>query len=438
MTIYDIIEKKKRRKILTREEIRFLVQGYTDGAVPDYQMSAFFMAVCFAGMTEEETFALTQSMRDSGNTLDLSEFPLSADKHSSGGVGDTTTLVLVPLLACLGMTAAKLSGRGLGHTGGTLDKLESIDGVKTNLSDEKFREILRTAGCCICSQTQELVPADKKMYALRDVTATVDSIPLIASSIMSKKLAGGAQHLLLDVKCGSGAFMKKKEDALRLAQIMVRIGKKAGRDVCAFVTDMSRPLNRYVGNAPEILGALEVMDGKPSRLADEVKLFARTLAARAGIADAARKTETLLQNGEVKKRFAEMISLQGGNADLIYRPEQIPIGQPYPVIAAHTGYLSRIDTESVGKAAALLGGGRQKITDEIDRSVGLKMEADINDHVKKGDRIATIYHRNKNLREAEELLQSALHFSARPTEIPPLFYAYVDETGVSACDVPTF
>ena len=431
MTVYDIIEKKKRRQILTREEIRFLVKGYTDGSVPDYQMSAFFMAVCFAGMTEEETFALTQCMKDSGKTLDLSEFPLVADNQSSGGVGDTTTLVLAPLLACLGFTAAKLSGRGLGHTGGTLDKLESIRGVQTNLSDERFRKILRDAGCCICAQTQELVPADKKMYALRDVTATVDSIPLIAASIMSKKLAGGANYLLLDVKCGSGAFMKTKKDALKLAQIMVNIGNKAGKDVCAFVTDMSQPLSRYVGNAPEILGALEVMDGKPSRLADEVKLFALTLAMRANVADAEQKIETLLKNGEVKKRFAQMIALQGGDADLVFHPERIEIGIPQPVYATRSGYLSRIDTETVGKVAALLGGGRQKIEDEIDPSVGLKMEVEQNDFVQKGERIATIYHRNKNLSEAEILLSNAFHFSARPTKPLPLFYAFVDENGVS-------
>lgn len=429
MTVCDIIEKKRYGKELTAEEIDFFINGYTKGTIPDYQMSALLMAICCNGMNENETFALTNCMLHSGDIMDMSKVGgIVVDKHSTGGVGDTTTLALAPLLACCGVKVAKMSGRGLGFTGGTIDKLESIPDFNTALSEEKFLEVVKKVGCCVIGQTENLAPADKKLYALRDVTATIDSIPLICGSIMSKKLASGADVVLLDVKYGTGAFMKTKERALELAEIMVKIGNRAGKKFAALVTDMSQPLADKVGNSLEIIGAIEVMKGKRNRLHDEMTEVATRLLVLTGKYDekSARKTvETVLTDGSALAKFKEMVAAQGGNTVFIDHPEKFEIGQTRDVLAEKDGYVSSMKTEELGKAVTLLGGGRMVKGEKIDHSVGFEMRAALGDYVKKGEPLVTVYHQNKNVEVVCDLISASIEIGQNKPEPRKIAYAFV-------------
>lgn len=413
--MYTIISKKKRGEALTKDEIKRLVREYTDGNIPDYQMSAFLMAVCFNGMSENETASLTLEMANSGDTVDLSVLgTLSADKHSTGGVGDKTTLVVMPLAACLGCKIAKMSGRGLGHTGGTVDKLESIEGYKTSLDPDEFINQAQEVGIAVIGQSANLAPADKKIYALRDVTATVDSIPLIASSIMSKKLAAGSKNIVLDVKYGSGAFMKTAEDAQRLAQCMVQIGKANGRNTRALITNMDVPLGKNIGNSLEVIESIEILKNKgDSELRCLCVELAANMASMALGKDAGEMkilAEKMLSDGTAFKKFREWIKAQGGNAEWIDNPDLFPRTKYEKVITAQKdGYITHIDTEKTGVACVKLGGGRQKKEDLIDFSAGIIMNKKTGDFVRKGEKIAMLYTNTESLlSEAAECFESAI------------------------------
>lgn len=413
--MYTIISKKKRGEALTKDEIKRLVREYTDGNIPDYQMSAFLMAVCFNGMSENETASLTLEMANSGDTVDLSVLgTLSADKHSTGGVGDKTTLVVMPLAACLGCKIAKMSGRGLGHTGGTVDKLESIEGYKTSLDPDEFINQAQEVGIAVVGQSANLAPADKKIYALRDVTATVDSIPLIASSIMSKKLAAGSKNIVLDVKYGSGAFMKTAEDAQRLAQCMVQIGKANGRNTRALITNMDVPLGKNIGNSLEVIESIEILKNKgDSELRCLCVELAANMASMALGKDAGEMkilAEKMLSDGTAFKKFREWIRAQGGNAEWIDNPDLFPRAKYEKVITAQKdGYITHIDTEKTGVACVKLGGGRQKKEDLIDFSAGIIMNKKTGDFVRKGEKIAMLYTNTESLlSEAAECFESAI------------------------------
>lgn len=430
MTAIDIIEKKRYGNELSDTEIAFIVDGFTKGRIPDYQMSAWLMAVCCNGMTENETFALTDCMLRSGDIMDMSRIEgIIADKHSTGGVGDTTTLVLAPLLACAGVKVAKMSGRGLGFTGGTIDKLESIPGFDTALSEQKFFDAVNKVGCCIIGQTENLAPADKKLYALRDVTATVDSIPLICGSIMSKKLASGAGVVLLDVKYGAGAFMKSKENAVKLAELMVKVGTKAGKKFAALVTDMSQPLASKVGNSLEIIGAIEVMKGKRNRLYEEICLVAEKLLVLTGkyTSNGAQKIiEDVLTSGKALVKFKEMVAAQGGNTVFIDHPEKFELGETLGVGADRSGFVTEMETQQLGKAVTLLGGGRTVKGEAIDHSVGFEMRVSLGDFVKQGDALVTVYHQNKNLDTVCKLIKNSIKISGEGIPQHKIAYAYVD------------
>ena len=396
MHMTDLIEKKKQGQTLTQEELHFIVHGYTAGDIPDYQMSALMMAIYFRGMTPEETAQLTIEMEHSGDVVDLS--PLgehTADKHSTGGVGDKTSLVLCPMVAACGGKMAKMSGRGLGHTGGTIDKLESFPGFSTAMTPEKFLENAENVGFVIAGQTANLAPADKKMYALRDVTATVDSIPLIVSSIMAKKLASGARTIVLDVKTGSGAFMETEKSAFELARQMVSVGKHAGRNMAAVVTDMDQPLGFAVGNALEVKEAIDILAGRAGGdlLAVSLELGSRMLVA-AGIAgnveDGKARMKRALESGAGLEKLKEMIAAQGGDAGVCDDVTRLPQAKYLvPVPAPHDGYIADMDTTAIGYCAQDLGAGRKQKTDEIDPAVGLVMDVRIGDFVKQGDALAT-------------------------------------------------
>lgn len=418
MTMYDLITKKKHGEELSREEIKFIVDGFTDGSIPDYQMSAFCMATLFRGMTDKETTALTMAMAESGDVVDLSVFgELSCDKHSSGGVGDKTTLIVAPIVASLGGVVAKMSGRGLGHTGGTVDKLESIPGYKTELAPEEFMEISKKCGLCVCGQSGNLAPADKKLYALRDVTATVDSIPLIVSSIMSKKIAAGSKNIMLDVKCGSGAFMKTKEDAKKLAEGMVKIGKMCGRNTKALITNMDVPLGFAVGNSLEVIEAIDVLKGKVKGDIREVSvsLASGLVASIKNIdTDSARiLCENVVDDGSALEKFKEWISSQGGDVSFADNTDLFPKAKhEYEIKAQKDGYISHMDAEKIGLASCELGAGRKTKTDIIDLCAGLVLSKKTGDFVKCGDVIATLYTNNENLiQKAEEIFLSSLEFS---------------------------
>ena len=397
MRMYDIIKKKRDGGQLSTAEIQFFIKGYVDGSIPDYQASALCMAIFYSGMTEEETAALTLAMANSGDTVDLSRFGNNtADKHSTGGVGDKTTLIVAPIAASLGCIMAKMSGRGLGHTGGTIDKLESIEGFNTALTPEEFFSTVEKTGLAVVGQTGNLTPADKKLYALRDVTATVDSIPLIASSIMSKKLAAGAHTIVLDVKCGSGAFMKTPEEAKALALEMVKIGNNCGRNTSAVITNMDRPLGKNIGNALEIKEAIEVLKGKgPSDLREVcLSLATQIVSLSKGVdKDSARKLcEDALSSGKAFGKFKEWISAQGGNSQWIENPDLFPVAKfSKDILSRKDGYISGTDAESIGIASVMLGAGREKKDDTIDMSAGIIMHKKTGDFVKKGDSIATLF-----------------------------------------------
>ena len=398
MVMYDLIEKKKKGLALDKEEIEYVVNGYTKGEIPDYQMSSFLMAVWFRGMNKQETYELTMSMMRSGDVLDLSKIKgVKVDKHSTGGVGDKTTLILGPIVAALGIPVAKLSGRGLGHTGGTIDKLESIPGFKTSIDSEAFVEQINSIYMAVAGQTANLAPADKKIYALRDVTATVDNLSLIASSIMSKKLASGADAIVLDVKCGNGAFMKDEESAVSLAKEMVEIGKSAGKNITALVTDMNEPLGRYVGNSLEVYEAIMCLRGEgDERLMEVSKSLAAYMVVLAGkaknVTEALVMVEETVNNGSALKKLVEFVTMQGGDVGYIIDPSLLPKGEiVVEYKAKQNGFIEKIQTECIGKACLCLGGGRRTKEDIIDPGVGLYLNKKIGEYVEEGQAIVTVY-----------------------------------------------
>lgn len=434
MTMYDLILKKKRGGELTKDEIDFMISGYTKGNIPDYQMSAMMMAICFQGMTPEETKDLTLAMAHSGEMLDLSAIEgIKVDKHSTGGVGDKTSLVLGPMVASLGVAVAKMSGRGLGHTGGTIDKLESFTGFSTSLSNEQFIENVNTIHMAIVGQTADLAPADKKLYALRDVTATVDQMSLIASSIMSKKLASGADAIVLDVKTGDGAFMKTLEDSTSLAEAMVSIGKLAGRDVKAVISEMDQPLGRAVGNALEVKEAIETLKGNgPEDLVELVLTLGSYMVVAAKKADsveeAREKLALSLKDGSALEAFKKFVVAQGGSAEEILHPELLPAAKYIEDVICDTeGYVAKIQTEEIGRISLLLGGGRETKESTIDLAVGLVLNKKHGDFVAKGESLATIHANDLDkLALAKERLRAAYLIKAEKVEKKPVIKTVVE------------
>ncbi|MCM1182277.1 MAG: pyrimidine-nucleoside phosphorylase [Roseburia sp.] len=398
MRMYDLIMKKRNGKALTAEEIRFMIKGYTAGEIPDYQMSAMMMAIYFQGMDEAETLALTMEMAESGDMLDLSDIQgIKVDKHSTGGVGDKTSLALIPMVAAVGVPAAKMSGRGLGHTGGTIDKLESFEGFSTGISEQQFKENVNRIGIAIMGQTADLAPADKKLYALRDVTATVDNMSLIASSIMSKKLAAGADAIVLDVKTGSGAFMKAEKDSFALAREMVKLGNSAGRRTVAVVSDMDQPLGYAVGNALEVKEAIATLNGNGPE--DFVELCL-TLGAHMVVAGGKAATteeargllEECIRNKSALHKLAEFVGAQGGKGDWVYHPEKLPAASIVEEIESPAdGVVQKIVCDEIGMVSLILGGGRETKESAIDLSVGLVLHKKVGDSVRKGESLATIH-----------------------------------------------
>ncbi len=425
MRAYDIIRKKREGERLSEQEIAWLISAYTKGDVPDYQMAAFCMAVYFRGMDAEETAALTFAVRDSGETLSLSSVDgLRVDKHSTGGVGDKTSLIVAPILASLGVKVAKMSGRGLGHTGGTIDKLESIQGLKTDLPLAEFQEIVRKVGVAIVGQSAELAPADKKLYALRDVTATVDSLPLIVSSIMGKKLAADDDCILLDVKTGNGAFMKSLQESVELARAMVDIGKRAGKRTRAIVSDMNAPLGRAIGNSLEVVEAIQALQGNPPKDLEELcvclSAHGLSLAGKGSVADCEKLAREALHSGKALAKFVEMVEAQGGNAEWIRRPELFPkAAYEREVLAPQDGYIVETDTEGYGAASLSLGAGRNTKEEAIDHAAGILLHAKRGEFVRKGEKIATLYTNDEGrLEVAAEKLLAATVFGKTPP--PPV------------------
>lgn len=424
MRMVDIIEKKRDGGKLTKEEIDFFVNGYVRGDIPDYQASALLMAIYFRHMDYDETLNLTLAMENSGDKLDLSAINgIKVDKHSTGGVGDKTSLVLAPMVAALGGKVAKMSGRGLGHTGGTIDKLESIPGFNTSLSEEAFVKQVNDIGIAITGQTGNLAPADKKIYALRDVTATVENISLIASSIMSKKLASGADAIVLDVKTGSGAFMKNEADAVSLANEMVRIGKGAGRNVTALITDMDQPLGYAVGNALEVIEAINTLKGEGPEDLTNLVLNLGTYMVLAARDDLDKETvrkelERVMRDGSALDKMAEFVKAQGGDPDAVYNTDKLKVSDTITEVCADSdGYVQSIQSELIGKASMILGGGRAAKDDVIDLSVGVVLSKKIGDKVNKGDVIARIYCDNADrTKEAETMVKDAYTFSQKYVE----------------------
>ncbi|HSK69986.1 MAG TPA: thymidine phosphorylase [Candidatus Limnocylindria bacterium] len=432
MALIDVINDKKHGRALTREQLREFADAAADPNAPDYQLAALLMAVRLMGMTPGETAELTQAMAESGHMLRPDPALRSVDKHSTGGVGDTTTLILAPLVAACGGTVIKMSGRGLGHTGGTIDKLESIPGFRTDLPEEEFLRIAREVGCCVVGQSGELAPADKRLYALRDVTGTVDSIPLIASSIMSKKLAGGASGIVLDVKVGSGALMKTLEECLELARAMADIGRRAGRSMAALVTGMDEPLGNLVGNALEVREAIDVLAGRAGGPLLEVSLelgaLMLTLAGRAADAAAGRAMlEEALSSGRGLQKLEEMVTAQGGDARVCRDPGLLPQAPAQtPVPAPKSGYVARMDAERMGLAARELGAGRVRKEDAIDPAAGFVLMKRIGDRVEEGEPFAVLHHRSSApARTAADMLVSALTIDDRPPSPAPLIRARI-------------
>lgn len=415
MRMYDLIHKKRDGFPLTREEINFFVDGYTKGEIPDYQASALLMAIFFQDMTIEETTELTIAMAESGDMVDLSAIQgVKVDKHSTGGVGDKTTLVITPVVASLGVKVAKMSGRGLGHTGGTVDKLESIPGFKTELAMDRFFEIVNKIGISVIGQSGNIAPADKKLYALRDVTATVDKVPLIASSIISKKLAAGSDAIVLDVKCGSGAFMKTLDQAIELADVMVNIAENAGRKCLALITNMDVPLGENIGNALEVIEAVEVLKGQgPEDLRHECLVLASEmlhLAGRGTAEECKKLAQEVLDNGRALDKFVEMVEAQDGDANYIKNTDLFEQARHvHEVKAKKTGYIFEMDTEKCGTASLVLGAGRKTKEDAIDFAAGIKIKKKTGDPVQEGDVLAIFYTNNESsLEEAEQLYQEAI------------------------------
>lgn len=437
MRMYDILAKKRDGGILTDEQIQFFIDGYVSGAIPDYQASALLMAIFLKGMTPHETAALTSSMAQSGDLVDLSSIDgIKVDKHSTGGVGDKTTLIVAPVVASLGVRVAKMSGRGLGHTGGTVDKLESIPGFRTTLDREAFFDVVRRVGVSVIGQSGNLAPADKKLYALRDVTATVNSIPLIASSIMSKKIAAGSDRILLDVKTGSGAFMKTLEDSIALAKEMVSIGEHVGRRTVALITDMDRPLGCAIGNALEVCEACETLQGRgPADLTEVcIELAANMLwlAEKGELAQCRSLAKQQIANGEAFAKLKEMVQAQGGDTSVLDDPSRFDRSNVcYEVLAQREGFLYAMDTERCGIASMELGAGREKKEDPIDYSAGIVLRKKVGDFVRKGEVLASFYSSEESkCRTAEQTFTQALSIQdARPKQTA-LIYARVTAQGV--------
>lgn len=432
MRIYDIIHKKRDGNELSEEEIAFWVNGYTKGQIPDYQISALLMAIYFRGMTDRETVYLTESMANSGDVVDLSRFGnLSVDKHSTGGVGDKTSLIVAPIVASLGGKITKMSGRGLGHTGGTVDKLESIPGYKTTLSEKEFLNQVEKIGIAVIGQTGNIAPADKKIYALRDVTSTVDSIPLITSSIMSKKIASGSRSIVLDVKVGNGAFMKTFEDAEILAEKMVSIGKKCGRKISAVLTDMNVPLGRAVGNSLEVSEAVEVLCGRGE---DNLRKVCVTLASEMislvyniSNEDACRKVEESISTGAAFTKMKEWISFQGG--DISYLENTKLFSKPKFIIDVKSrteGFINGMNAEKIGNISVILGAGRTSKEETVDHCAGIIIHKKVGDFIKKGDTLCTIYtNRENTIKEASERYLDAIVTGYGKEEVKPLIYKII-------------
>lgn len=419
MNFLDIIQKKKENKALSEEEIKFFIENYVKGEIPDYQVSAFLMAVYFNKLNLDETYYLTKAMIDSGDRVDLSEVPGSkVDKHSTGGVGDTVTLVLGPLLASVGLVFAKMSGRGLGHTGGTLDKLESIPGFNINIGGKEFVEILKKSNIAVIGQTENIVPADKLLYALRDATATVDNVSLIASSILSKKIALGTDALVLDVKVGSGAFMKDVPSAIELSELMVNLGKKFGRNTKAIITSMNEPLGDAIGNSLEVIEAINILKGKKSGHLKEIALkIGSKLMIMEGLAkteDEARKVlEGKISDGSAIEKFKEMVELQGGDSSYIDNTNKFKKSSIIKdIVSEERGYVKSIEAIEIGIASRDLGAGRHKKGDVLDLSAGIYLHKKVSDFVEKGEKIATIYTEKENEVEgAIDRIKAAYTFS---------------------------
>ena len=433
MQTYDLIQKTRRLEPLTTDEIQYLVQGFTNGEIPDYMMSAWMMAVCCQGLSIEETTALTIAMRDSGDHFDLSGIHArTIDKHSTGGIGDKTSLLVAPIVAACGGFVPKMSGRGLGYTGGTIDKLESIAGFRTNLSEAEFLENTRRVGCCIIAQSGELTPADKKMYALRNLTATVESIPLICASIMSKKLALGADCILLDVKYGSGAFMKTPEDAEILATLMVEVGKQAGKQCRAVITDMNAPLGTAVGNALEVKEVLHMLRGEMrNSLTDLATAMAAQMLVIAGKGDiifCRKMAERALESGEALEKFRAMVTAQGGDARVCDDLSLLPEAKCSRVVKApRRGFVTAIQSEEVGLACLGLGAGRTPDSQEIDPGAGVVFSRCVGDFVGQGDALCTVYGKSDALCEvAAARLSAAIEIKDAPAVQRPMIHKIID------------
>lgn len=441
MRVYDLIMKKRDGGVMTDEEIRYIVNGFVSGEVPDYQMSAFLMAVFYKGMNDHEILILTQAMAESGDMVDLSPIEgIKVDKHSTGGVGDKTTLIVAPIAAAGGVKVAKMSGRGLGHTGGTVDKLESIPGYRTDLNQQEFFEVVKKTGISVIGQSGNLTPADKKMYALRDVTATVDSIPLIASSIMSKKIAAGSDCILLDVKVGSGAFMKEVPDAIKLAKVMVDLGENAGRKTRALITDMDTPLGYAIGNSLEVIEAVNTLKGNgPEDLTHECISLATQMMVLAGIGDEA-ECEALakrsIEDGSALNRLIDMVEAQGGDASVIRDTENFKkAGVTHEVRANRTGYIASMDAAGVGIASAMLGAGRETLDSEIDYAAGIILKKKTGEKVEEGDVLAVLYADSEKLFDAaEKRYLESIKIDSECEGRKPLVYAKVSSDGIEMFD----
>ena len=437
MRMYDIIAKKRDGQELSEKEIVYVIKGYVDGSIPDYQMAAFLMAVYLRGMTEKETHFMTNEVAHSGDMVDLSPIEgIKVDKHSTGGVGDKTTLIVAPIVAACGVKVAKMSGRGLGHTGGTVDKLEAIPGYRTTLSREEFFKVVNETGLSLIGQSGNLAPADKKMYALRDVTATVDNIPLIAVSIMSKKLAAGSDCILLDVKTGSGAFMKTIEDSIALAEEMVKIGENAGRSTMALITDMDTPLGEAIGNSLEVAEAIETLKGNgPEDLTQVCLQLAANMMVLAGLGtvqECMEKAKSVIADKSALERFAAMVEAQGGDSRVIYHPEDFEQALfSCEIVAPEDGVIGAMDTEKCGIASVLLGAGRETKDSPIDFSAGILLKKKTGDIVKKGDVLAVMYASKEDLFEAaKDKYLSAISIVEEPIQRKPLVYARVTKDGM--------
>ncbi|AAK79513.1 pyrimidine-nucleoside phosphorylase [Clostridium acetobutylicum] len=433
MRMVDIISKKRDGGELTKDEIYFFVNGYTNGTIPDYQVSALTMAIYFKDMTERERADLTMAMVKSGETVDLSQIEgIKVDKHSTGGVGDTTTLVLAPLVAALGVPVAKMSGRGLGHTGGTIDKLESISGFNVALTKEKFVELVNRNKVAVVGQTGNLTPADKKLYALRDVTGSVESIPLIASSIMSKKIAAGADAIVLDVKTGAGAFMKTEKDAEELAHAMVKIGNNVGRKTMAVISDMSQPLGFAVGNALEVKEAIDTLKGQgPEDLTELVLTLGSQmvmLAKKANtLEEAKEKLVEVIKSGKALEKFKLFLESQGGDSSIVDNPEKLPQSKyKIDVLAKESGFVSNIVADEIGIAAMLLGAGRATKEDTVDLAVGLVLNKKVGDKVQKDEPIVTIYSNREDVEEVKNKIYKSIAISKKAVR-PVLIHKIITE-----------